>query len=115
VTGATAADTRAATAATEMCATTTATCGTAAATAVEATAATAAVGSTAAATAVGATAAAAAFSRIGRGRKRGRKNNHGNPKLECRHDVPRSARGPNIWVAQISTLFMMAADKTKAH
>jgi hypothetical protein len=78
----------------------------AAATAVEATAATTAVGSTAAATtavgstaatatAVGTTATAAAFSRVGRGRERGRNYNDGKPEFECRHDVPRSAR--TLW------------------
>jgi hypothetical protein len=71
------------------------TCAAAATAAVEATAAAAAVGSTAAtataavgSTAATATAAATAFSRIGRGRERGRKNNDGNPEFECRHDVP---------------------------
>jgi cobalamin biosynthesis Mg chelatase CobN len=55
----------------------TAAVGSAATAAVEATAATAAVGTT-----------ATAFSRVGRGRERGRKNNDGNPNLECRHDFP---------------------------
>jgi hypothetical protein len=78
-----------ATAATDTCA-----AAATAAAAVEATAAAATVGTAAAtATAVGSTAAAtAAFSRVGRGRERGRKNNDGNPKLECRHDLPSPLR-----------------------
>jgi hypothetical protein len=86
----------------------TAAVGSAATAAVEATAATAAVEATAATAAVGTT--ATAFSRVGRGRERGRKNNDGNPKLECRHDFPSRFRA---FTARMRDMIM--AGKAQLH